>query len=87
MKRIKLIFFFINAKGISCIPCRFKRQSYRKETKTIKDKNIVTTNVIEDRRNVKFGGRNVSPDEKGMFQPEKQMGSIEIFDTGLEQTK
>ena len=40
--------FFINAKGVSCIPCRCKRQSYHKETKTIKENNIVTTNVIED---------------------------------------
>ena len=28
---------FINASGVSCIPCRCKRQSYPKETKTIKE--------------------------------------------------
>ena len=54
---------FINANGISCIPYRCKRQSYHKETKTTKENNIVTTNVIEDRRNLKFGG--------GMFHPMK----------------
>ena len=43
--------FFITKTGISCIPCRLKRQSYHKETKTIKENNIFTTNVIEDRKN------------------------------------
>ena len=75
--------FFINASGISCIPCRCKRQSYHKETKTTKESNTVTTNVIEDRRNLKFGGgRNVSPDENGIFKNDNQTGSVEICDTG-----
>ena len=47
--------FFINSKGVSCILCRCKRQSYRKETKTVKENNVVTTNIIEDRHNMKFG--------------------------------
>ena len=34
---------FINASGISCIPCRCKRQPYHKETKTTKENIIVTT--------------------------------------------
>ena len=75
---------FINAKGFSCIPCRFKRQSYHKETKTIKDNNIVTTNTIIDKRNVKFGstGRHVSPDENNIFKSDGQVGSVEICSTG-----
>ena len=76
--------FFTNARGISCIPCRCKRQSYHKETKTTKENNIVTTNVIEDRRNLKFGstGRHVSPDENGVFKTDGQVGSVEICDNG-----
>ena len=76
--------FFINASGISCIPCRCKRHSYHKETKTTKENNIVTTNVIEDRRNLKFGsiGRHISPDENGIFKTDGQVGSVEICDNG-----
>ena len=80
--------FFINSRGISCIPCRCKRQSYHKETKTTKENNIVTTNVIEDRRNLKFGGgRNVSPDENGIFKNDNQTGSVEICDNGWGQNR
>ena len=79
---------FINANGISCIPCRCKRQSYHKETKTTTENNTVTTNVIEDRRNLKFGGgRNVSPDETGIFKTEGQVGSVEICDNGWGQNR
>ena len=74
--------FRINTKGISCIPCRCKRQFYHKETKTVKENNIITTNTVVDKRNTKFGGRNVSPDETGIFQSDGQMGSVEICDTG-----
>ena len=73
---------FINTKGVSCIPCKFKRQSYHKETKTVKENNIITTNIVEDRHNFKFGGRHVSPDENGIFKSDKQIGSVEICDTG-----
>ena len=80
--------FFINASGISCIPCRCKRQSYHKETKTTKESNTVTTNVIEDRRSLKFGGgRNVSPDENGIFNTDGQVGSVEICDNGWGQNR
>ena len=81
--------FFINANGISCIPCRCKRQSYHKETKTTKENNIVTTNVIEDRRNLKFGstGRHISPDENGIFKTDGQVGSVEICDNGCGQNR
>ena len=74
--------FHINARGISCIPCRCKRQFFHQETKTTKENNVITTNTIIDKRNTKFGGRNVSPDETGIFQSDKQMGSVEICDTG-----
>ena len=54
--------FRIDTKGISCIPCRCKKQLYHKETKTTTENSITTTNTIEDRRNIKFGSsRNVSP--------------------------
>ena len=81
--------FFINANGISCIPCRCKRQSYHKETKTTKENNIVTTSVIEDRRNSKFGstGRHISPDENGIFKTDGQVGSVEICDNGWGQNR
>ena len=76
--------FRINAKGISCIPCRCKRQFYHKETTTVKENNIITTNTVVDKRNTKFGGsgRHTSPDD--IFKPDTnlQEGSVEICDTG-----
>ena len=77
--------FFINSRVISCIPCSCKKQSYHKETKTIKENNIVTTNVIEDRNNFKMGstGRHVSPDENNIFKNESQFGSVEVCNTGF----
>ena len=77
--------FHINAKGISCIPCRCKRQFYHKETTTVKENNTITTNTVVDKRNTKFGGsggRHTSPDD--IFKPENniQTGSVEICDTG-----
>ena len=76
--------FFINARGISCIPCRCKRQSYHQEIKTVTENNIVTTNTVIDKRNMKFGstGRHISPDENGIFKNDGQVGSVEICDTG-----
>ena len=76
--------FRIDTKGISCIPCRCKKQLYHKETKTTTENNVTTTNTVEDRRNMKFGSsRNVSPDI--IFKPESalQHGSVEICDTGF----
>ena len=76
--------FHIDTKGISCFPCRCKKQLYRKEIKTTTENNITTTNTIEDRRNIKFGSsRNVSPDV--IFKPESalQRGSVDICDTGF----
>ena len=67
--------FHINSDGISCIPCRCKRQFYHKETKTIKEDNKITTNTVIDKRNTKFGENNI-------FQAENQLGSVEICDTG-----
>ena len=75
--------FRINARGISCIPCRCKRQFFHQETKTTKENNVTTTNTILDKRNTKFGGgRNVSLDETGIFQSDMQNGSVEICSTG-----
>ena len=75
--------FRINTRGILCVPCLCKRQTYHKETKTTKENNTVTTNIVEDRRNMKFGGRNVSPDENNIFRSNEQVGSVEICDTGF----
>ena len=81
--------FRINARGISCIPCRCKRQFYHKETKTIKEDNKVTTNTIVDKRNTKFGGtgRHTSPDD--IFKPDSdlQTGSVEICNAGWGKTQ
>ena len=75
--------FRINARGISRIPCRCKRQFFHQETKTTQENNIVTTSTVIGKRNSKFGaGGNVSPDETGIFQSDKQMGSVEICSTG-----
>ena len=76
--------FQINTRGISCIPCRCKKQFYHKETKTITETDKTTTTTVVDKRNMKFGGngRHQSPDD--IFKPEenKQVGSVEICDTG-----
>ena len=76
--------FHIDKKGFHCIPCRCKRQYYRKETKTTKEDNKITTDTTIDKRNTKFGGngRHQSPDD--IFKDENilQSGSIEICDTG-----
>ena len=40
------------------------------------------TNTVIDKRNTKFDGRNVSPNENTIFQAENQLGSVEICDTG-----
>ena len=81
-KSIKNNGFHLKPSGISCIPCRCKKQLYHKEIKTTTENNVTTTNTIEDRRNINFGGRHVNPDI--IFKPESalQSGSVEICDTG-----
>ena len=76
--------FRINTKGISCIPCRCKRQFYHKETTTVKENNIITTNTVVDKRNTKFGstGRHTSPDDIFKEDNDLQAGSVEICSTG-----
>ena len=76
--------FRINTKGISCIPCRCKRQFYHKETTTVKENNIITTNTVVDKRNTKFGstGRHTSPDDIFKADNDLQAGSVEICSTG-----
>ena len=75
--------FRINARGISCIPCRCKRQFFHQETKTTKENNVITTNTIIDKRNTKFGaGRHTSPDDIFKADTNLQTGSVEICDTG-----
>ena len=75
--------FFMNANGMSCIPCRRRRQSCHKETKTVKKRNIITTNVIEDRHNLRFGCRHVSPDENSIFKTDKHVDSVETCSIGF----
>ena len=77
--------FRINTSGISCIPCRCKRQLYHKETKTVKEDNKITTDTVVDKRNTKFGGngRHTSPDDIFRDENTLQTGSIEICDTGF----
>ena len=75
--------FRINARGISCIPCRCKRQFFHQETKATKENNVITTNTIIDKRNTKFGaGRHTSPDDIFKADTNLQTGSVEICDTG-----
>ena len=76
--------FRIHARGISCIPCRCKRQFFHQETKTTKENNIITKNTIIDKRNTKFGstGRHQSPDVFFKADNTLQAGSVEICDTG-----
>ena len=82
VKQIKV--FFINASGISCIPCRCKRQFYHRETKTVKEDNKITTDTVIDKRNTKFGGngRHTSPDDIFRDENTLQSGSVEICTTG-----
>ena len=77
----------INTHGISCVSCFCKRQSHQQETKPTKENTIVTTNIVEDRRGLKFGGRNVSPDENSIFKSNGQLGSVETCDAGWGQTQ
>ena len=70
--------FHIDKKGFHCIPCRCKRQLYHKETKTVKENDKMTTNTVVDKRNLKFGGRNVSPDEIFRTDERDQTGSVAI---------
>ena len=75
--------FRINARGISCIPCRCKRQFFHQETKTTKENNVITTNTTIDKRNTKFGaGRHTSPDDIFKADTNLQTGSVEMCDTG-----
>ena len=74
--------FHIDKNSFHCIPCRCKRQLYHKETKTVKENDKVTTNTVVDKRNLKFGGRNVSPDEICRPDEADQTGSVAICDTG-----
>ena len=55
---------------------------YHKETKTVKENDKVTTNTVVDKRNLKFGGRNVSPDKIFKADETDQTGSVEICSTG-----
>ena len=76
--------FRLNSHGLSCIPCRCKRQFYHEETKTVNANDKITTNTIADKRNTKFGstGRHTSPDDIFKQDSNLQAGSVEICSTG-----
>ena len=78
--------FHIDKKGFHCIHCRCKRQLYHKETKTVKENDKVTTNTVVDKITLKFGGRNVSPDEI-FLTDEADQTSLAICDTGWGQSQ
>ena len=48
---------------------------------------MVTSNTVVDKRNLKFGGRNVSPDEIFRTDEADQTGSVAICDTGWGQSQ
>ena len=72
--------FRLNSHGLSCIPCRCKRQFHHEETKTVNENDKITTNTIADKRNTKFGstGRHTSPDDIFKQDSNLQAGSVEI---------
>ena len=53
--------FFLTTHGISCIPCKCKKQFYHKESKTVKEGEKVTTNTVEDRRNLNLAEETRAP--------------------------
>ena len=81
--------FRVNARGISCIPCRCKRQLFHQETKTTKENNIIITNTVIDNRNTKFGstGRHQSRDDIFKAGNNLQTGSVEMCHTGWGKTQ
>ena len=75
--------------GLNCLPCRCKRNTLHKETKTTTNKdNEVVVNVIEERSSFRIG-RSVTPDAQNMFKTNEtaiQSGDVSIADTGWGQT-
>ena len=76
--------FNLNKDGVNCLCCKFRKNTYHKETNTTTEHNKVVVNVVEDRSSFKVGNRGTTPDDN-IFKPDetRQIGSIEICDTGF----
>ena len=79
----------INKDGLNCLPCRCRRNTLHKETKTTTNQhNEVVVSVIEDRSSFRIG-RGVTPDTQNIFKTNEiaiQSGDVSIADTGWGQT-
>ena len=76
--------FQLSRDGVNCLCCKFRKNTYHKETKTTTENNKVVVNVVEDRSSFKIGNRGTTPDDH-IFKPDTtyQIGSVEICDTGF----
>ena len=77
--------FNLSKDGINCLCCKFRKNTYHKETNTTTENNKVIVNVVEDRSSFKIGKGRVETPDDGIFKPDTthQIGSIEICDTGF----
>ena len=75
--------FQLSRDGVNCLCCKFRKNTYHKETKTTTENNKVVVNVVEDRSSFKIGNRGTTPDDH-IFKPDTtyQLGSIEDCTTG-----
>ena len=56
--------FQLSRDGVNCLCCKFRKNTYHKETKTTTENNKVVVNVVEDRSSFKIGkGRVETPDD------------------------
>ena len=76
--------FQFSRDGVNCLCCKFRKNTYHKETKTTTENNKVTVNVVEDRSSFKIGKGRVETPDDNIFKPDTthQIGSIEICDVG-----
>ena len=64
-------------------PAVVKDSFITRRLKPTKENNVITTNTIIDKRNIKFGaGRHTSPDDIFKADTNLQTGSVEKCDTG-----
>ena len=77
--------FQLSRDGVNCLCCKFRKNTYHKETKTTTEHNKVVVNVVEDRSSFKIGKGRVETPDDGIFKPGTtyQIGSVEICDTGF----
>ena len=65
--------------SLNCLCCKFRKNTYHKETKTTTDKDSKTISIVEDRNSYEVGRGIIFSND--FFRPD-QMGSIAICDTG-----